>query len=195
MDFLEFTQQVAAALGPRWRAERGYMIRRHVLLKGPEDQSLTITHGDDSSRRSDHGRLHIEATYGRFASYHYTTDPHRSELITVAAHRTPGDVAAEIERRLLPDYQHTLEVCRTRASADATVLAARDDLLDQLAAILAPVQRDGQDRISFGSTTTAVSGSIRVLYSRETEFDLLLAGDRVLDLAWTLATHTRAGTS
>ncbi|WP_327097387.1 hypothetical protein OIE68_00435 [Nocardia vinacea] len=195
MDFLDFTQQVAASLGPMWRAERGYMIRRHLVLKGPADQSRTITHGDDSSRRCDHGRLHIEATYGRFGRYHYSTEPRHSDLITIAAHRAPADIATAIARRLLPGYQRTLAVCRTRAREDAAVLSARNALLDQLAAILAPVQRDREDRISFGGTATAVSGSIRIRYSGESEVELRVAGDRVLDRARTLPAHATAGMS
>ncbi|WP_433621023.1 hypothetical protein [Nocardia sp. CA-120079] len=192
MDFLDLTHQVAAELGDGWRAERGYMTRRHAVLAGPADQSLTITHGDDSSRHADHGRLRIEGTYTRFSAHRYRGDP--DHVITVAAHRPPARIAADIARRLLPGYQRTLDGYRARACEDAAVLARRDAVLDELAAVLAPVHRSREGRIDFGDLTDPVSASIRVLRSGEAELKLRLGRDRVLNLAHHLAAQRTIGT-
>ncbi|WP_109529292.1 MULTISPECIES: hypothetical protein [Nocardia] len=193
MDFLEITRRIAAGLGPGWRAEPGYMTQRHSQLFGPGDQSLMITHGDDSHRRTDHGRLRVVGTYQPpFSAFRCSgdTDHH----ITVAAHRPPADIAAAIERRLLPGYRQTLDGYRRSARADAVVLARRDAILEELAAMLAPVHRLREDGIEFGHHCDPVSASIRVLRSGDAEIAVRVDRDHVLDLARHLAT-LRPGTA
>ncbi|WP_406238493.1 hypothetical protein [Nocardia sp. NBC_01009] len=189
MDLLDLARQIAAALGPGWIAERGYMIRAHVVLYGPDQQILTITHGDDSHRHSDHGRLQISASYGEFSRHLGTSEG--GDAITVAAERPATAIATDITRRLLPDYETTLERCRTRAHADALRLAERRDTIDTLCQMLAPAEIVRDDRISFGQSGDHVRGQIRVLFSGATEFELAVTAAHTLPLARVIAAHRR----
>ncbi|WP_406274528.1 bifunctional DNA primase/polymerase [Nocardia sp. NBC_00881] len=130
MDLVDLAHDIAAALGPGWVAERGYMIRAHTVLYGPDQQILPITHGDDSLRCSDHGRLRIHTGYGEYSRLLATGEG--DESITVAAHRAPAAIAADITRRLLPDHEQTLRLCRARARADTERLIQRRRTLDTL---------------------------------------------------------------
>ncbi|MFI6218758.1 hypothetical protein ACIBCD_42680 [Nocardia brasiliensis] len=111
-NLLELGHQIAAALGPGWSAERGYMIQAHAILRGPGDQALSIRHGDASHRRSEHGRLQISPDYGELNRH--LNSGEGPTTITVAADRSHNAIAAEITRRLLPAYTTTLGLCRTR---------------------------------------------------------------------------------
>ncbi|WP_405180845.1 hypothetical protein OG225_06510 [Nocardia sp. NBC_01377] len=189
MDFDDLTARIATALAPGWRVQRRSTALRHAVLAGPEDQSLILEHGDDSHRRSRHGRLLIEGGYSPFGAYRHSGDPdHR---ITVAAHRTPEAIAADITSRLLPDYRQTLADYRTRAHHDAAALTQRDALADQLATLLAPVRRPQPDHLEYGSTDDPVSGRIRLLHHGDAEVELRLSRDRVVELVRLLASQRK----
>lgn len=181
MTLLDLARQIARSLGPGWSAHHGYMVRAHAVLLGRDQQALSITHGDDSHRRGDHGRLRIRADYGELARHlHYDEGRH---VITVAANRPATVIAAEITRRLLPDYHRTLDLCRARAAADALRLAHRDRTLTALIELFAPARLVREDRVSFGRIDEAVHGSIRVLYSGDATVEMHVAADHVLPVA------------
>ncbi|MFE9575367.1 hypothetical protein ACFYO1_03195 [Nocardia sp. NPDC006044] len=182
---LETAHRIAEELGAGWRAERGYMIRAHVLLHGPDTETLTILDGDDSHRRTDHGRLHISADYGELGSHLNSGEGH--DRITVASHRSAAEVAAEITRRLLPDYTTTLGLCRTRARAHARQQARQRATRDALCEALTPARLRGDDHIDFGEYDDGIHGDVRVLYSGPTEFTLSVASAYALELAQFIA--------
>jgi hypothetical protein len=186
MDLLALAHEVATALGPGWVAESGYMVKAHAVLYGPDQQILYITHGDDSHRRSDHGRVRIRAAYGELVRHLGPSEG--GHVITVAATRPPAAIAADITRRLLPDYEQTLGLCRTRARADALRLAARRRTLESLCQQLAPAQIVRGDRVRFGQSGDAIRGEIRVLFSGEAEFELHAIGAAAMRLARHIAT-------
>ncbi|MFX0575095.1 hypothetical protein [Nocardia nepalensis] len=190
MDLLDLAHQIAAALGAGWVAERGRTLRAHVLLHGPDEQRLSVTDGDDSHRRTDHGRLHIRADYGQYSSHLVTGEG--DNTITVCAHRDATAIATDISRRLLPDYQATLVRCRPRAHAHAIRLAQRDATIDSLCRVLAPAEVIAPgDRVSFGESGDGVRGQIRVLYSGATEFELDVTAAHIIELAQVIAAQRR----
>ncbi|MFI6958615.1 hypothetical protein ACIBJI_34755 [Nocardia sp. NPDC050408] len=190
MDLLDLTHQITAALGAGWVAERGQPHRAHVLLHGPDEQRLSVTDGDDSHRRSDHGRLHIRADYHQYGSDLGTGEG--DNTITVSAHRTATAIATDISRRLLPDYQATLARCRPRAHAHTIRLTQPDATIDTLCRVLAPTEvLPPGDRISFGESGDGVRGQIRVLYSGATEFELDVTAAHTIQLARVIAAHRR----
>ncbi|MGO4612971.1 hypothetical protein AB4305_03335 [Nocardia sp. 2YAB30] len=187
MDLLALAHEIAAALGPGWVAERGYMVQAHAVLYGPDQQILDITYGDDSHRRSDHGRLRIRAAYGELGRH---LDPGEgNHIITVAATRSATAIAVDITRRLLPDYEQTLGLCRTRARADTLRLAAHRRALESLCQHLAPAQIVRGDRVRFGQSGDAIHGEIRLLASGEAEFELHTTGAAAMRLARHIATR------
>ncbi|MFQ6331674.1 hypothetical protein ACLMAL_36900 [Nocardia sp. CWNU-33] len=189
MDLLDLARQIVAALGPGWIAERGYMIRAHVVLYGPDQQILTITHDEDSHRHSDHGHLQISASYGEFSRH--LDSGKGGDVITAAAERPAPAIATDITRRLLPDYETTLERCRTRAHEDALRLAERRETIDTLCQILAPAEIVRGDHVSFGQSGDHIRGQIRVLHSGATEFELDVTAAHTLQLARVIAAHRR----
>lgn len=175
---------IAEALGPTWAAERGYMVQRHAIIRGPDHQILILTHGDDSHRRSDHDRLRISASYGEVA-----THLHRGEgrdLITVRADRNPTSIAADINRRLLPNYHKSLQLCHERATTHERRLTEHQHRLHHLQGTLAPAKII-RDSIYFGSVGDPVHGRARVLLSGNTEFEVDVSADEARALAHHLA--------
>ncbi|MEU7764989.1 hypothetical protein AB0B25_07680 [Nocardia sp. NPDC049190] len=186
MDILALTHEVASALGPDWVADRGYMVKAHAVLYGPDQQILYVTH-DDSHRRSDHGGLHIRAAYGELGRNLGPSEG--SHVINIAATRPPAAIAADITRWLLPDYEQTLALCRTRARADTLRLAERRRTLESLCQQLAPAQILRGDRVSFGQSGDPVRGEIRILHSGEAELELHATGAAAMRLARHIATR------
>ncbi|MFF3228876.1 hypothetical protein ACFYV7_39210 [Nocardia suismassiliense] len=188
---LESGYQIAAALGPGWRADRGYMVRAHVVLHGPSDQVLSILHGDDSHRRTDHGRLQIRPDYRDLARH--LNSGEGSNMITVSADRAPTAIAAEITRRLLPDYTTTLGLCRTRAHADAQRQAKHQSTRDALFQVLQPARLVYDDRVYFGDSEDGLRGNIRLLRGGTAEFELTVSNAQALGLAHAIATQRASG--
>ncbi|WP_029892891.1 hypothetical protein [Nocardia brasiliensis] len=189
-NLLELAHQIAAALGPGWSAERGYMIHAHAILHGPGDQALSIRHGDASHRRTDHGRLKISPDYGELNRHLNSGEGWTT--ITVAADRSATTIAAEITRRLLPDYTTTLGLCRTRARAAAELESARQTTRHALHQTLQPARLVYDDLIDFGDTGEGIRGNIRVMPGSTVTFDLTLAHPAALELAQAIAA-LRAG--
>jgi hypothetical protein len=100
--FADLTIGVASALGPGWTVHHRSRVPRHTVLEGSGQQCLHLTHGDDSHRSTDHGRIRITTSYGALARHLGTGEGRLS--ITVAATRTAEAIAAEITRRLLPEH-------------------------------------------------------------------------------------------
>ncbi|MFC9434760.1 hypothetical protein [Nocardia sp. NPDC057030] len=188
---LETAHRIAEELGAGWRAERGYMVRAHVLLHGPDTETLTILDGDDSHRRTEHGRLHISADYGELRP-HLNSGEGR-DRITVASHRSAAEIAAEITRRLLPDYTTTLGLCRTRARAHARQQARYQATRNVLCEALAPAQLVRDDRISFDDYGDDIRGEVRVLSCGTAEFTLSVSTAHALELAHSIAARRAHG--
>ncbi|MFI6213285.1 hypothetical protein ACIBCD_14950 [Nocardia brasiliensis] len=189
-NLLELAHQIAAALGPGWSAERGYMIQAHAILRGPGDQALCIRHGDASHRRTEHRRLKISPDYGELNRHRNSGEG--PTTITVAADRSATAIAAEITRRLLPAYTTTLGLCRTRARAAAELESARQATRHALHQTLQPARLVYDDRIDFGDIDEGIRGNIRVMPGRTVTFELTLAHPAALELAQALA-GLRAG--
>ncbi|WP_280453833.1 hypothetical protein [Nocardia brasiliensis] len=186
-NLLELAHQIAAALGPGWSAERGYMIQAHAILRGPGDQALSIRHGDASHRRSEHRRLKISPDYGELNRHRNSGEG--PTTITVAADRSATAIAAEITRRLLPA---SLGLCRTRAHAAAELESARQATRHALHQTLQPARLVYDDRIDFGDLDEGIRGNIRVMPGRTVTFELTLAHRAALELAHAIAA-LRAG--
>jgi hypothetical protein len=185
--FYAFATRVTQALGPGWSAEHSNLDLRRSVLHGPGGQCLNLAHGDDSHRRSEHGRISITAGYGNLARYLATTEgPQR---ITVAATRTPAAVATEINRRLLTEHQALLATCRDRARRDDLARDRRNQVLTEIGHRLISATRVGEDRLRFGSVEDPVSGELRVRSSGTVEWKLALSADLVLDLAAVLGRY------
>lgn len=190
--FGDLAAQVAIALGPGWSAEHGSGVARHATLRGPDQQCLHLAHGDDSHRRSEHGRIRITTDYGDLAR-HLNTDEGRHH-ITVTAARTAAAIAAEITRRLLPEHQALLTRCRDRARDEDLARTRRASLLTELHHLLAPATPVGADRLRFGSVDDPVSGDLRVRYSGHVDLKLALTAELALELAHALGRYRQRDT-
>jgi hypothetical protein len=157
-DINALARQVAAALGDGWQA-------------GRDDWQTTLYHVDTAAE------LHLTL----LAKYH-ATPPARCAVaglypdrrggdevtapvygmerpqITVALSRGPAAIAAEIRRRLLPDYYTTCAAVRQVHAQRAADKAARDALVVELHAIL-PNAWQGQYPSRDGSTVVGWRGS------------------------------------
>lgn len=186
MSFLDTAAAIATALGQGWAAEPGYVqYTEHALLRHPDGQCLDLRSGNGSHRRCEHGRVIVRGGFNGLSRYGTTTD--RAHTITVAATRSPAEIARDIVRRLLPDYETDLAVCRTQDRAHRVTLTRRDATVAQVHHILAPSRIIHEDHVSFGSSSGPMSGTVRVLYSGGAEFTLLASSARVLELARHLA--------
>ncbi|MGW6335913.1 hypothetical protein [Nocardia rhamnosiphila] len=158
--FYTFTTRVAEALGPGWTVEHRTQTLRRTVLHGPGGQCLNLAHGDDSHRRSEHGRIGITAGYGALAQHLTTAEGH--QRITVAATRAPAGIAAEISRRLLPEHHALLATCRDRARRDDLARNRRARFLTDMRHRLVSATPVGEDRLRFGSVDDPMSGELRV---------------------------------
>ncbi|WP_280463154.1 hypothetical protein [Nocardia carnea] len=188
--FYTFASRVAQALGPGWIAEHSNQDLRRSVLHGPGGQFLSLAHGDDSHRRSEHGRIGITACYGDLARYLATAEGH--QRITVAATRTPSAVATEINRRLLCEHQALLATCRARARRDNLARDRRNQVLTEIGHRLVSVTPVGEDRLRFGSVDDPVSGDLRIRSSGTVEWKFALSADLAVDLAAVLGSYRTA---
>lgn len=138
MDIDDFARRVAAELGPPWRAEPG---RREgtAQISGPGHEILDLADGDHSHRTSEHGRVSIAGVLGQSGSLLNACDT--PAPITVCANRHPSLAAADIAARFLPPYRAALTRVGVLAASEADRVRLRNDLLDELTAILAPARR------------------------------------------------------
>lgn len=190
--FYDFAARVAEALGPGWTAGRRGQGLRRTVLHGPGGQCLNLSHGDDSHRRSEHGRIQITAGYGDLAQHLAVAEGHQQ--ITVAATRTPTDIAADISRRLLPEHETLLASCRERAHRDDLARVRRDPVLTDMGKRLVSVSPFGEDRLRFGSVDDPVFGELRVRAGGTVEWKFTADSALALELATVIGRHRGSST-
>jgi hypothetical protein len=129
---------IAAAMGAGWHATPGhYSVAQDAFLCGP----------DGSAIHAEAVAIHIEAVTwtgsprlvlsGHFDNRVHEQAPNaREHKITVSSKRTPDQIAADVRRRLLPDYQLALTDAVERKLRTDKERAARDQLAADLAAAL-----------------------------------------------------------
>ncbi|MGF6886715.1 hypothetical protein ABIA39_004511 [Nocardia sp. GAS34] len=182
MSFLDIGTAIAAEMGQEWTAEPGYVsYTDHAILRHPDGRCLDLRSDNGSHRRSEHGRLIIRGSFGGLSGF--GTAASRTHMITVAASRSPATIARDIARRLLPDYETDLAVCRTRDRAHHAAVARRDTTVEQLHRIFAHSQIIRNNHVCFGDGSDPISGTVRVLLNGGAEFTLTVSDARVLDLA------------
>lgn len=132
----EWAVRIAAELGKGWRAmgdgnDRGG--QREAWLHGPR-QAVLHAHGSDSGRDRNGKRLHIEGVllYGLTKHGDYNAKHHE---MSVTAAKTPRQIAAEIQRRLLPEYLPYLATVQQRKVEHDADVARREALLVRLTAL------------------------------------------------------------
>ncbi|WP_063129854.1 hypothetical protein [Nocardia fusca] len=190
--FCDFAARVAEALGPGWTAGRSGQGLHRTVLHGPVGQCLNLAHGDDSHRRSEHGRNQITTDYGDLDQYLAVAEGHQQ--ITVAATRTPTEIAADISRRLLPEHETLLASCRERAHRDDLARIRRSQVLTDMCKRLVSVTPFGEDRLRFGSFDDPVSGELRVRAGGTVEWKFTADSDLALELATVIGRHRGSST-
>lgn len=131
----ELGEQIASHLGPGWTAEP---FMGHAV-------ELTHTDGGRLFARLDSARLNLTASYPTYERR--AVRPRLRDLresITVSTARPPAAIAADITRRLLPDYERALADVRAQI-AEMTVRAeGRAVTAARLGALLGvtPTDRD-----------------------------------------------------
>jgi hypothetical protein len=119
---------IARALGGGWVAAPGRRAHhRDATLTGGDGEVLALELTNSSTPR-----LMIR---GEFSMEEHRTRPlsARRHEITVAPHRTPARIAAEITRRLLPDYRVEKATASRQAAHVQQEEPARIDLVNSLA--------------------------------------------------------------
>lgn len=190
--FFDFAARVAEALGPGWTAGRSGQGLRRTMLQGRGGQCLHLAHGDDSHRRSEHGRIQITAAYGDLAQHLAVAEGHQQ--ITVAASRAGADIAADISRRLLPEHETLLASCRERAHRDGLARIRRNQVLTEIGHRLVSVTPFGEDRMRFGSVDAPVAGELRVRAGGTVEWKFTAGSDLALELATVIGRHRGSST-
>lgn len=111
VDLARLARDVAHALGPEWVAEPDPEDDTRADLRGPTTEVIELT--VQTWKRSDEGKLHIDGARPdelRDVSVH----PAKWGSIRVSYARGPEEIAADIERRLLPGYHEALALGRQR---------------------------------------------------------------------------------
>jgi hypothetical protein len=118
----EVARHLGDMRGERWTVAEGWHDWQR-RLHGPYGELLFI-----SLREQTPDRVHITGELPRCDSR-----PEASHLISVAAIRTPKAIAAEIDRRLLPNYLADLNWVRERNARGAQQHEARTQTLTHVA--------------------------------------------------------------
>lgn len=131
----EWAVRIAAELGKDWRAlgdSNDSGSRQEAWLHGPR-QAVLYAHGSDYGRDRNGKRLYIDGVLRGGLAKHGNYIAKRHE-ISVTAAKTPRQIAAEIQRRLLPEYLEYLATVQQRKVESDAADAKCEDLLARLAA-------------------------------------------------------------
>lgn len=148
----ERTQRIAAALttliGERWElGDAADQDRDYARISGPDGLSLAVDYTAEASKQ----RIYIK---GRFFGLSQHRRLSEGEIkISVSRDRSDDEIAADIARRLLPDYRRSFAEAQTRKQiADARAAEAER----VLAALEAAT---GQERYSHSPKLSASAGA------------------------------------
>ncbi len=152
--FAKYVHAVAAELG--WTA--GEVTIHNCTIKGPDVQRVSIYDGDQNHRKTMTGRVAISlhSTVDEFIPNHL-----RPRQFTLAADRGPGVAVREI-RKLLPNYQHVVEMAQQAQAAQTAARANRLTLTKVVAeAFAGRITSNDPDypEVHFDSGTVKLRGS------------------------------------
>lgn len=163
----DIATQVAEALDGDWTVELPEF--RGAYLKSDGQQSLWMAQGYDTKSK---GRLVIHGDYP--GKEGYRLDQHE---ITVAATKTPAQIAKDIERRLLPGYRQTLAERVAKLNRDAEARDKRLALAERLMEAIGPLATLPSNRQEDNHTVVLIpSNSVNKGYGN---FNLWYEADKV----------------
>lgn len=160
MNYVELqhlTRQVADALGFEWAYREQTEFRHWQSIDGPEGAAIDL--------RIDKGRLRIggqnpEAIHNHDGGGDWW--PPDRVVIGCAATKTPGQIASDIRRRLLPEYLPAYRESLADRERYREYLKTRNALLEELVAIVpGTVSRHGKGDLSYNGPTQ-VHGNFEV---------------------------------
>ncbi|MDA3643799.1 hypothetical protein LZ318_11830 [Saccharopolyspora indica] len=184
---LELARKIAAELGDGWQATEGSAPSNNIarLVHSTGATLHLSTHG---WRKSDEGKLGITASlqqYGKVTEYREPTH----EIKVSYNKKTPAQIAQDIKRRLLPNYQKRLaELAELQAQYDEHE-AEQEAFIRDLAATLGDAARRSsfsREWIDFRDLGQIANGHARVL-SATVEFQVEVPKEFALLLAAELA--------
>lgn len=182
VDVADLAAKLAAELGEGWRSAEGYHAANHdARLFGPDGEELhVVISGRYSWRRCAPGRVVLSSTMDRELAAHVRYNEQSRHEITLSPSKTPGQIAREVQRRLLPDYRRVLTLARERkarhdeANATAAALLAEIDAALGIGSHRQPRGHSGdREELFFGHFGRGVSGRVQVLYGDDVEFESL----------------------
>lgn len=127
LDLDTLATQIAAAMSDAWQATAAESYSHSRRLVGLDGVELALV--VDPVRKSEAGRVEIRGLIPHGLSGPMTR-------ITVAAQRDPNDIAADIERRLLPAHRDALDKARAVQARHEASEQARTAAVNQLLAAL-----------------------------------------------------------
>jgi hypothetical protein len=176
---LDLAMQIAAHLGPDWRAAPGWVaFTDHTILHGPSDQRLDIKSGNSSHRKSDRGKLFICCECGQLQKH--LDRGKQPASITVTDTHPARTIAMRIARDLLPGFGDNIARCRARAREADAAEARREATIEALCAVLPSARRVWDDFVYFGGSDSEISGRIRVLDAQSATFKIEVTPTRPL---------------
>ena len=130
-DVATLTQNVAKEMGEGWAyivPEPGNESTRHASMSGPNGQEVYF-----NNSRSGKDRVYVSGTFPQGQSLPYNeTRP----SITMDGNKPAAKMAADIKRRLLPEYQRILALVIERKMQAETFEANRKNVQAQVAMIV-----------------------------------------------------------
>ncbi|MGH3630684.1 MAG: hypothetical protein ACRDRL_24990 [Sciscionella sp.] len=135
----ELTEKVATILGPEWSAKWDEHPNQRAFLIGPQGANIRLLADRYTTRQADRDKIRITGytphalqPYGRCTGQ-----------IRVADSATPSRVAAEISRRLLPDYLGQVTNALAIKQEHEAQQARNSALAADLTCSLGPQTQDG----------------------------------------------------
>lgn len=188
-DVMAAARVIAPAMGADWQAAPGYYSPgQDALLRGPDGLAVHVETITQAGSR----RLVLSGAFD--SAIHERAYNEGRHEITVSSERAPARIAAEVKRRLLPDYQRALADAVERKLRSNAERAARDQLVADLAAALGTRVREhlGSSNDSYRYIDTGswggLNGEARVTGStRDVKFTLSVPAAAAVELGTHIA--------